>query len=155
MFCIKMNPFLYQTTRIPLIICPVNLLWLRMCSGSHLVRLLICTLGLGCVFFSLCLVETDRPVLSMTELSPITSDHIPKFHNCNDTAVSLLLLSGILHHPRQDAKPLAIASMGWRFRFLAGAAWVHQLELNVCVLEGIPADSMRALSWSLGCVQHK
>lgn len=124
-------------------------------SPCKVLTLLTCTWGLGCVFFSLCLVETDRSVLSMTELSQITSDHTPKYHDCNDTAVSLVLLSGTLHHPRQDMKPPAIASMGWRFSVLAAAVWVHQRELNLCVLEGIPADPMRVLSWSLGYVQHK
>lgn len=105
MFCIKSNLFLYEKTRIPQITCLLNLLWIRTCSGSHLVRLLTCSLGSGCVFCSLCLVETDRAVLGMTELSQITSVHIPKCQDCSATAVSLLLLSGTLHRPRQGVKP--------------------------------------------------
>lgn len=89
MFCIKSNPFLDEKTRIPQIVCLMKLLWLRMCSGSHLVRLLTCTLGLGWVFCSLCLLQTDGPVLSMTELSQIPSDHIPKCHSCCSQALCI------------------------------------------------------------------
>lgn len=75
-----------------------------MCSGSHLVGLLTCTLGLGAVFYSPCLLQTDRAVLGVTELNPTTSGHIPESQSCRDTAVSPLLLSGSLCHPGQDTK---------------------------------------------------
>lgn len=135
-FCTKSNPFLYDKTRIPLIICLMNMLWLRMCSGSHLARLLICTLGLGCVFCSFCLVETGRPVLSMPEVSPVTSDHIPECHDCSGTAVSLLLLSGTEHHPRQDAEPLALPPWdGDSFSWQQQSGLISQSSMPVSLRE--------------------